>query len=378
MWGDLDASDDEFDIEAYALANPRNATRKRFRKWGLESLYRQQVKARSRQLLLNAMRALQENRDYVEPERGHPMTSCDEMAMLHVFMRQQGDCMTSSRSDFTMLVDAGVIADAPHPNTLGNWRTLEGKQARGNLLLGALNDLFRVILLPVKRSIKHVIVDSTGLSINGNANWIDCEKGEAAIRAGTAWARLHVGACRKTKIVPAFRLTEHSGKDTGDCSNLIPILEDMKSLKIPIRSVSADKIYSTDEIFAFIIKMKADPIIPMKWTFNPGTKIFTPVPYAVWIKDRYENRRQEFESLVGPRSIIESTIHSIKGRNDERLWARKPDQRVIEVTCMLIAHNIRRLVWREIVDMQPLIDFGNYADEIRQIIIETPPKKKAA
>jgi hypothetical protein len=371
----LDVSDIDFDMDEYAAAHLLAPTRERCRKWGLESLYRQKVKARSRQLLINAMRVLQANRDAVKLERGRPMISCDEMAMLQVYMRQVGACIAWSNSDFEVLVKAGIIAAAPCPNTLGNWRNFEGMQARGDPLLGGLVALHNVILLPMRRSFKDVIVDSTGLSINGNPNWIDCEKGTKSIRSGTEWAKLHVAICKATKLVPAFRLTEHVGKFTGDCSNLIPVLKDILALRIRPRSVTADKINSTDEIYAFIMKIPADPIIPMEWNFKAKTKILTPVMYAEWLQDRYENRRPEFEALVGPRSIVESTIESIKGKNDERLWARKTDQRLIEVYCKIIAHNIRRLVWSEIVDMHPPINFGAHADEVRSILY--PPPKAA-
>jgi hypothetical protein len=67
------------------------------------------------------------------------------------------------------------------------------------------------------------------------------------------------------------------------------------------------------------------------------------------LHERFFDRVEAFWRLFGDRSIIESTINAFKDSTGEVIYALEVEQRLIECYTKAIVHNLRRLVWLELV-----------------------------
>ena len=65
----------------------------------------------------------------------------------------------------------------------------------------------------------HLLIDSTGLKIYGEGEWLDQKRG---IRSPRRWRKLHLGVDADTPEVVAVELTQD---DVGDVSQLAKLLD---------------------------------------------------------------------------------------------------------------------------------------------------------
>jgi DDE family transposase len=336
-------------------AHRRRSFRARERQWALEARHAQIVEGRSLEILRDAAQVLTNRRlrrAGRSPRMGRRPISAEDMALIHVAMCLEHNCIRASKSGLELLVRGGLIERAPHPNTLTNWRCFDVEPnavVGGPFLLGALHQMFELLLEPMCNIVEEVIIDSTGLTLNGNANWLDCEKGLNKIRAHTEFMRWHAVGCKDTLTVLAFKATECSGEGSADAFNAIPLLEEVTARGLKPSVVFGDAAYGGDEILAHIIGMNADPMIPLPEKFNPRSKKFLRTADAQRLHERFFDRAEAFWRLFGDRSIIESTINAFKDGTGEVIYALEVEQRLIECYTKAIVHNLRRLVWLELV-----------------------------
>jgi transposase len=359
---DMDAEVDE--------ENRRRTRRPRKRAWALEGKLGQIVGKRSLELLAQGVKVVAARREVKErltrdPDQKtrlgrHPITR-EQMALIQVAMYMESDCIRSSWSGFDRLCQLGFIDKAPHPNTVAAWRRFEGlkddTQIGGAILLGTLHELFLLTLEPARNLYDAYIIDSTGYTINGSANWRDCKKGVQPKRKGTDWLRFHLLSCRDTKMALAFKATERQGKGSADSINAIPLMKEAWNRHIRPCAVYGDNAYDGDEILAHIIRMGADPLIRLSDDFDPDTKVYTLKEHAQHLFDRFFSPTNEFWDAFGQRNIIESTMFAFKDETGDCVWAKNPGQRLIEIYCKVIIHNLRRLVRLEL-EYKMLVDFG--------------------
>lgn len=351
--------------------NRRRARRPRKRAWALEGQLGQIVGKRSLELLAQGVKVVAARREVQErlnrqpdqkPRLGRRPITREQMAFIQVAMYMESDCIRSSWSGFDRLRQLGFIERAPHPNTVAAWRRFEGlkdgTQVGGPFLLGALHELFLLILEPARNLFDAYIIDSTGYTINGNANWRDCKKGLELRRKGTDWLRFHLLSCRDTKLALAFKATECRGKGSADSINAIPLMKEAWNRNVRPCAVYGDNAYDGDEILAHIIAMEADPLIRLSDDFDPDTKVYTSKKDAQHLFDRFFSPTNEFWDAFGPRNVIESTMFAFKDETGDCVWAKNPGQRLIEIYCKVIIHNLRRLVRLELEYKMP-VDFGS-------------------
>jgi len=80
----------------------------------------------------------------------------------------------------------------------------------------------------------HLLIDSTGLKIYGEGEWLDQKRG---IRSPRRWRKLHLGVDADRHEVVAVELTQD---DVGDVSQLAKLLDQVTT---PVASVIADGAY---------------------------------------------------------------------------------------------------------------------------------------
>jgi Transposase DDE domain len=105
----------------------------------------------------------------------------------------------------------------------------------------------------------HLLIDSTGLKIYGEGEWLDQKRG---IRSPRRWRKLHLGVDADTHEVVAVELTQD---DAGDVSELVGLLDQVAT---QVASVIADGAYDGETVYDAVTNRhpEADIIIPPRAT----------------------------------------------------------------------------------------------------------------
>ena len=86
----------------------------------------------------------------------------------------------------------------------------------------------------------HLVVDSTGLKIYGEGEWLDAKRGS---RSRRRWRKLHIGINAETHDVLVAELTPD---DVGDVTAVPDLLE---QIDIPVVSLTADGAYDAEAVY---------------------------------------------------------------------------------------------------------------------------------
>ena len=111
----------------------------------------------------------------------------------------------------------------------------------------------------------HLLIDSTGLKIYGEGEWLDQKRG---IRSPRRWRKLHLGVDADTHEVVAVELTQD---DVGDVAELVGLLDQVAT---QVASVIADGAYDGETVYDAVANRhpEADIIIPPRATAVPSTE----------------------------------------------------------------------------------------------------------
>jgi hypothetical protein len=114
----------------------------------------------------------------------------------------------------------------------------------------------------------HLLVDSTGLKIYGEGEWLDQKRG---IRSPRRWRKLHLGVDADTHEIVAAELTPD---DVGDVSELPDLLDQVDA---GIASLTADGAYDGEVAYDAVANRHPDAaiIIPPRATAVPNETTVT-------------------------------------------------------------------------------------------------------
>ena len=109
----------------------------------------------------------------------------------------------------------------------------------------------------------HLLVDSTGLKIYGESEWLDQKHG---IRSRRRWRKLHLGLDAVTHEIAAVELTPD---DVGDVSAIPDLLDQIDA---DVASLSADGAYDGEVVYDTVAERQpqAVVIIPPRATAVPS------------------------------------------------------------------------------------------------------------
>src|SRR5271170_1702498 len=115
----------------------------------------------------------------------------------------------------------------------------------------------------------HLLVDSTGLKISGEGEWLDQKHG---IRSRRRWRKLHLGVDADTQEIVAVELTPD---DVGDISALPDLLDQIDA---DVTSMTADGAYDGEAVYDAVAERHpaAAVIIPPRVTAVPSETTVTP------------------------------------------------------------------------------------------------------
>jgi transposase len=166
----------------------------------------------------------------------------------------------------------------------------------------------------------HLLVDSTGLKIYGEGEWLDQKHG---IRSRRRWRKLHLGADADTHEIVAVELTPD---DVGDITEVSELLDQIDA---DVASVTADGAYDGQIVYDAVAERhpQAAVIIPPRITAVAGT---TDAQRAKHLTTIAEHGRMNWQRSSGynRRSLIETAMFRYKTVIGRRLHARTlPSQR---------------------------------------------------
>jgi len=174
------------------------------------------------------------------------------------------------------------------------------------------------IFLPPQSGPRHVVIDATGLKIDGAREWHVQKHGVSRRRT---WRKLHLGIDESTKEIVAVELTESRVHDSQQLPSLLEQIAD------PIGQVSGDGAYDTRGCYEAVLQRGATPTFVPRRTAQPCP---TNDPTG-WRAARNQVLRQIEEqgrsawrvvSGCTRQSIAENTMFRFKTLFGGQLWAR--------------------------------------------------------
>jgi transposase len=167
----------------------------------------------------------------------------------------------------------------------------------------------------------HLLVDSTGLKIYGEGEWLDQKHG---IQSHRRWRKLHLGMDANTHEIVAVELTPD---DVGDVSEIPSPLDQIDA---DVASMTADGAYDGEAVYDAVAERYpgAAVIIPPRVTAVAGGT--TAIQRDIHIATIAKHGRMGWQRRSGynRRSLIETAMFRYKTIIGRRLHARTlPNQR---------------------------------------------------
>ena len=167
----------------------------------------------------------------------------------------------------------------------------------------------------------HLLVDSTGLKIYGEGEWLDQKRG---IRSPRRWRKLHLGVDAGTHEIVAVELTPD---DVGDVSELSGLLDQIDA---NVASLTADGAYDGDAAYDAVADRYpgAEVIIPPRATAVPNEITTTQRDRHIATIEKHGRMGWQRRSGYNRRGLVETAIYRYKTIINRRLQARTlPNQR---------------------------------------------------
>jgi transposase len=167
----------------------------------------------------------------------------------------------------------------------------------------------------------HLLVDSTGLKIYGEGEWLDQKHG---VRSRRRWRKLHLGVDADTHEIVASELTPD---DVGDVSQLPELLDQIEA---DVASMTADGAYDGEAVYDAVAERhpEAAVIIPPRATAVPSEITTTQRDEHLVAIAKHGRMGWQRSSGYNRRSLVETAMYRYKTIVGRRLHARTlPHQR---------------------------------------------------
>jgi transposase len=168
----------------------------------------------------------------------------------------------------------------------------------------------------------HLLIDSTGVKIYGEGEWLDQKHG---VRSRRRWRKLHLAVDADTHEIAAVELTPD---DVGDVSALPDLLDQIEQ---PVGSMTADGAYDGDTIYDEVLQRHpaARVIIPPRSTAILSEAGTTQRDDHLRSIEQHGRLGWQRRSGYGRRSLVETAMYRYKIIIGRRLHARTlPNQRI--------------------------------------------------
>jgi hypothetical protein len=168
----------------------------------------------------------------------------------------------------------------------------------------------------------HLLIDSTGVKIYGEGEWLDQKHG---VRSRRRWRKLHLAVDADTHEIAAVELTPD---DVGDVSALPDLLDQIED---PVGTVTADGAFDGDAIYDEVLQR------------HPAARVTIPPRSTAILSEAGKTQRDDHlrsieqhgrlgwqrRSGYGRRSLVETAMYRYKTIIGRRLHARTlPNQQI--------------------------------------------------
>ncbi len=161
----------------------------------------------------------------------------------------------------------------------------------------------------------HLLIDSTGLKIYGEGEWLDQKHG---IRARRRWRKLHIAVNAESQEIIASDLTVD---DVGDITALPDLLDQVDG---PVDAVIADGAYDGQPVYDAVMARhpEADVIIPPCSTAVPTETAASQRDRHIKGIEEHGRRGWQKRTGYGRRSLVETAMFRYKTIVGRSLYAR--------------------------------------------------------
>jgi transposase len=161
----------------------------------------------------------------------------------------------------------------------------------------------------------HLLVDSTGLKIYGEGEWLDQKHG---IRSRRRWRKVYLGIDAVTHGIVASELTPD---DVGDVSEVPALLD---QLDAEVASMTADGAYDGKAVYDAVANRypEAAVIIPPRVTAVPNESTTTQRDRHIAEIEEHGRMNWQRRSGYNRRSLVETAMYCYKTVVGRRLRAR--------------------------------------------------------
>jgi hypothetical protein len=161
----------------------------------------------------------------------------------------------------------------------------------------------------------HLLVDSTGLKIYGEGEWLDQKHG---LRSRRRWRKLHLGIDAVTHEIVASELTPD---DVGDVSEIPGLLDQIDA---KVASLTADGAYDGAAVYDAVAERhpEAAVIIPPRATARPNETTTTQRDRHIAEISKHGRMGWQRSSGYNHRSLAETALYRYKTVVGRRLHAR--------------------------------------------------------
>jgi hypothetical protein len=184
----------------------------------------------------------------------------------------------------------------------------------------------------------HLLVDSTGLKLCGQGEWLAEKHGTKKRRS---WKKLHLGVDADTGRIVASELT---GKDVDDGSRVAPLLDLVDE---PVASFTADGAYDRDDVYAGVAARhpEAAVVVPPRSSAVPSDTADTaPTRRDQHLQCIAEHGRMGWQKASGynHRALVEAAISRYKRVIGDTLRSRTDHRQATEVA--IAVHALNRML----------------------------------
>jgi transposase len=161
----------------------------------------------------------------------------------------------------------------------------------------------------------HLLIDSTGLKMYGEGEWLDQKRG---IRSRRRWRKLHLGIDAVTQEIVASELTPD---DVGDVSEIPRLLDQIEA---DVASMTADGAYDGEAVYDAVAERhpEAAVIIPPRVTAVPSETVTTQRDRHIAAIGQHGRMGWQRRSGYNRRSLVETAMYRYKAIIGRRLHAR--------------------------------------------------------
>jgi Transposase DDE domain len=158
----------------------------------------------------------------------------------------------------------------------------------------------------------HLLVDSSGLKIYGEGEWLDQKRG---LRSRRRWRKLHLGVDADTHEIVA------APGDVGDVAEFPGLLD---QINIGVASMTADGAYDSQDVYDAVAERhsKAAVIVPPRITAIAGETTATQRDKHLTTIAEHGRMSRQRSSSYNRRSLVEATMLRYKTIIGRRLHAR--------------------------------------------------------